>query len=50
MQAVVGSSDPAAAPQEMGTVHLAPRPFLGPVAAVRGAGWRRRWERRWRGV
>ena len=38
LQAVVGSSDPAAAPQEMGTVHLAPRPFLGPVAAVRGGG------------
>ena len=35
-EAVVGSSDPAAAPQEMGTVRMAPRPFLGPVAAAAG--------------
>lgn len=38
LQAVVGSSDKAAAPQEMGTVHLPPRPFLQPVAAAMGAG------------
>lgn len=36
LQAVVGSSDPAAAPQEMGTVHLPPRPFLAPAAAAMG--------------
>ena len=36
LAAVVGSSDAAAAPQEMGTVRLQPRPFLAPVAAVRG--------------
>jgi phage gpG-like protein len=36
LQALVGSSDPAAAPQEMGTVHIPPRPFLAPVAAARG--------------
>ena len=36
MQAVVGSSDPAAAPQEMGTVKMQPRPFLAPVAASMG--------------
>ena len=33
LQAVVGSDDPAAAPQEMGTVHMPPRPFLAPVGA-----------------
>ena len=38
LQAAVGSSDPAAAPQELGTVHLPPRPFLAPVAAAMGAG------------
>ena len=38
LQATVGSSDPAAAPQELGTVHVPPRPFLAPVAAARGAG------------
>lgn len=38
LRAVVGSSDKAAAPQEMGTVHLPPRPFLQPVAAAMGAG------------
>jgi len=36
MQAAVGSSDPAAAPQEMGTVHLPPRPFLAPAGAAMG--------------
>jgi len=38
LQATVGSSDPAAAPQELGTVHVPPRPFLAPVAAAEGAG------------
>ncbi len=38
LQAVVGSSDPAAAPQEMGTVHLPPRPFLQPAGAAAGPG------------
>ena len=33
LQAAVGSSDPAAAPQEMGTHKVPPRPFLAPVAA-----------------
>lgn len=36
LQAVVGTSDPAAAPQEMGTSKMAPRPFLAPVAAGMG--------------
>ncbi len=36
LQAVVGSSDPAAAPQEMGTQHLPPRPFLAPFGASMG--------------
>jgi hypothetical protein len=36
LQAVVGSSDPAAAPQEMGTATIPPRPVLAPVAAQRG--------------
>lgn len=36
LEAVVGSSDPAAAPQEMGTVKMVPRPFLAPVAAEMG--------------
>ena len=34
LQAVVGSSDPAAIPQEMGTTHLPPRPFLAPAGAA----------------
>ncbi len=38
LQAAVGSSDPAAAPQEMGTMHLPPRPFLAPVGAAMGEG------------
>ena len=33
LEANVGSNDPAAAPQEMGTSKLPPRPFLAPVAA-----------------
>ena len=36
LQAVVGSSDPAAVPQEMGTAHMPARPFLAPVAAEMG--------------
>lgn len=36
LQAAVGSSDPAAAPQEMGTARTPPRPFLAPVAAGMG--------------
>lgn len=36
LEAAVGSSDPAAAPQELGTVRMAPRPFLAPVAARMG--------------
>lgn len=36
LEAVVGSSDPAAAPQEMGTVKMAPRPFLAPAASGMG--------------
>lgn len=36
LQAVVGSSDPAAVPQEMGTERMEARPFLAPVAAAMG--------------
>lgn len=36
LQAAIGSSDPAAAPQEMGTVKMPPRQFLAPVAASMG--------------
>ncbi len=36
LEAAVGSSDPAAAPQEMGTARMPPRPFLMPVAAELG--------------
>ena len=36
LEAAVGSSDPAAAPQEMGTSRMEPRPFLAPVAAEMG--------------
>ena len=36
LQAVVGSSDPAAVPQELGTAHMPARPFLAPVAAEMG--------------
>lgn len=36
LQAVVGSSDPAAVPQEMGTAHMPARPFLAPVAGSMG--------------
>ncbi len=35
-RATVGSSDPAAVPQEMGTVHMRARPFLGPTAGEMG--------------
>jgi len=35
-RAAVGSSDPAAVPQELGTVHMRPRPFLAPTAAEMG--------------
>ncbi len=38
LQAAVGSSDPAAAPQELGTVRLPPRPFLAPAAAEAAPG------------
>ena len=34
LSAAVRSSDPAAMPQEMGTAHLPPRPFLAPVGAA----------------
>ena len=33
LQAAVGSSDPAAVPQELGAAHMPARPFLAPVAA-----------------
>lgn len=36
LQAAVGSNDPAAAPQEIGTSKIPPRPFLAPAAAQRG--------------
>jgi hypothetical protein len=36
LQAVVGSNDPAAAPQEMGTSRMEARPFLAPAAAAMG--------------
>ncbi len=36
LNAAVGSSDPAAAPQEMGTSRMPPRPFLAPTAASMG--------------
>ena len=36
LQASVGSNDPAAAPQEMGTHRIPPRPFLAPAAAAAG--------------
>ncbi len=36
LQAAVGSNDPAAAPQEMGTSRIPPRPFLAPAAASSG--------------
>jgi phage gpG-like protein len=36
LDAAVGSNDPAAAPQEMGTTRLPPRPFLAPAAAAQG--------------
>ena len=36
LQAAVGSSNPAAVPQELGTAHMPARPFLAPVAAAMG--------------
>ncbi|MGI4807469.1 MAG: hypothetical protein ACRYF2_05095 [Janthinobacterium lividum] len=36
LQAAVGSNDPAAAPQELGTSRIPPRPFLAPAAAAEG--------------
>lgn len=36
LQAAVGSSDPAAVPQEIGTAHMPPRPFLAPTGAGMG--------------
>lgn len=36
LKAVVGSSDPAAVPQEIGTAKMPPRPFLAPTAASMG--------------
>jgi len=36
LQAAVGSNDPAAAPQELGTSRIPPRPFLAPTAAAEG--------------
>ena len=47
--AVVGSSDPAAVAQELGTVHVPARPFLTPVGAELGRSWVSRW-RRWCGM
>ncbi len=34
LSAQVGSNDPAAAPQELGTATVLPRPFLAPAAAL----------------
>lgn len=36
LQAAVGSSDPAAVPQELGTARMPAHPFLAPVAAAMG--------------
>ncbi len=36
LEAAIGSNDPAAAPQELGTSRIPPRPFLAPVAAASG--------------
>lgn len=36
LQAAVGSSDPAAVPQELGTARMPARPFLAPVATAMG--------------
>lgn len=38
LEAAVGSNDPAAAPQEIGTSRMPPRPFLAPAAAAAGEG------------
>ncbi len=42
LQAAVGSSDPAAVPQELGMAHMPPRPFLAPTASGHGGGGRPR--------
>ena len=34
LTAQIGSNDPAAAPQELGTATIQPRPFLAPAAAA----------------
>jgi phage gpG-like protein len=34
LTATIGSNDPAAAPQELGTATTVPRPFLGPAATA----------------
>ena len=34
LSARIGSNSPAAAPQELGTIHGPPRPFLAPAAAA----------------
>ncbi len=34
LSAAIGSNDPAAAPQELGTSRIPPRPFLAPVATA----------------
>lgn len=36
LAAAVGSNDPAAAPQELGTATIPPRPFFAPVATALG--------------
>ena len=36
LDAMVGSNDPAAAPQELGTATTQPRPFLAPTAEALG--------------
>ena len=48
LQAVVGSSDPAAVPQELGTAHIPARPFLVPVVAAMARRWPGRLAPEWR--
>ncbi len=36
LEAAIGSNDPAAAPQELGTPRIPPRPSLAPVASAMG--------------
>ncbi len=47
LEAAVGSNDPAAAPQEMGTSRIPPRPFLAPAAADAGEVSPRRSDQAW---